>query len=426
MLTKDGEDHYYSIVDGINQVKLWETSVKAPNSLQSQVKLPKKADISESRPFLKDEQGKGTLRPISEEISTALAVDESKNCRVESSTVDFSDCVPRFDLEDAAWEQYLKDNGYVVIKNIINYEKVQELRDDVYTWCENHPSSKGIFNRNDPESWRESFLGDSETGIVWASGAGQADHMWKLRGEERVQQAFRRIWNTDKLLTSFDVFNLFRPWSYDRGWRTEGGWFHLDQNGNNPKRKGFQCVQGLVNLYDADETTGGLTVIPKSHLEFEKVLDRMQWRANAGDWVPIHSQDPLMSEPFVNKLVNAKAGDLCLWDSRTVHCNSPGITPLTKPVEGWHLLRICLYICMTPLDKASKDVLVKRSEAYRTHCGTSHWPHLFAPRPCGQMKDGTWNTVPHKLQLTREMEMLIAGEPEDKPINPNCVDCEIL
>jgi len=297
-----------------------------------------------------------------------------------------------------------------VIKNIIDMSKVEELRNDVYDWCENHPSGRNIFKRNDPESWRKSFLGNPSTGIVWASGAGQADHMWKLRGEERVQRAFKELWNTDRLLTSFDVFNLFRPWAYNKKWRTKGGWFHVDQNGNNPKRKGFQCVQGLVNLYDADETTGGLTVIPKSHLDFENMFTRLKWPAKGGDFIPIHFMDPVLKAPFVKKFVNAKAGDLCLWDSRTVHCNSPGITPSVKPEEGWHMLRICLYVCMTPFDKANGAVLAKRSDAYETYCGSSHWPHLFNARPCGQTKDGVWKTVPHKMQLTPEMQVLIAGD----------------
>jgi len=385
--------------------KYTKAKVTIPNKLFTQINKFDRKQLRESPTVLRDEHGNGTVGRI---CDGNFIPDESKNSRVQSSDVDFSDTVPRFDLEDVAWQEYLQSNGYVVIKNIIDKSKVKELRNDVYDWCENHPSGGRVFNREDPESWRESFLGNPATGIVWASGAGQADHMWKLRGEERVQRAFKKIWNTDRLLTSFDVFNLFRPWAYEEEWRTKGGWFHVDQNGNNPKRKGFQCVQGLVNLYDADETTGGLTLIPKSHLDFPDMCARLKWPASHGDFLPIHFMDPVLKE--VKKFVNAKAGDLCLWDSRTVHCNSPGITPSKKPAEGWHLLRICLYVCMTPYKKASGTVLAKRSNAYETHCGTSHWPHLFAPRPCGQTKEGEWNTVPHKLRLTPEMEVLIAGE----------------
>jgi len=393
--------------EGHEEKKCIESKVAVPKKLFSQISQFDRKKLKERRTILRDEHGNGTEGRI---CDGKFIPDESKNCRVDSSDVDFSDTVPRFDIEDSEWQEYLKSNGYVVIKSVIDKRKVEELRNDVYDWCENHPSGGKVFNREDPESWRECFLGNPATGIVWASGAGQADHMWKLRGEERVQRAFKKIWNTDRLLTSFDVFNLFRPWAYDEGWRTKGGWFHIDQNGNNPKRKGFQCVQGLVNLYDADETTGGLTVIPKSHLDFQAMCARLKWPARGGDFIPIHFMDPVLKKPFVKKFVNAKAGDLCLWDSRTVHCNSPGITPSIKPAEGWHLLRICLYVCMTPYEKASGAVLAKRSNAYDNHCGTSHWPHLYNARPCGMTKDGEWNTVPHKMKLTPEMEVLIAGE----------------
>jgi len=405
--------------EGDDKEKYMKTKVRLPNKLFGQINKFDRKKLKESQTILRDKHGNGTLGRIT---NGKFIADESKNCRVESSDVDFSGAVPRFDLEDPEWEDYLKCYGYVVIKNIIDMQKVEELRNDVYTWCENHPSGGKVFKRDEPETWRKSFLGDPKTGIVWASGAGQADHLWKLRGEERVQRAFKKIWNTDRLLTSFDVFNLFRPWAYDEGWRTSGGWFHVDQNGNNPKRQGLQCVQGLVNLYDADETTGGLTLIPKSHLQFLEMCARSKVSATFGDYIPVHFLDPLMREPYVKKFVNSKAGDLCLWDSRTIHCNSPGITPSIKPVEGWHLLRICLYVCMTPLEKATGAVLAKRLKAYETHCGTSHWPHLFVGRPCGHTKEGQWNTVPHKLNLTPEMEVLIAGE----IVSSNSKICEML
>jgi len=411
--TKNVKDNFLREAAGNKPVtgeNVMKTQMKLPRKLFSELNKFDRQKLNESKTILRDINGNGTLGTISNGEFKALDNGGSNALRVESSMVDFSDTVPRFDLEGGEWEQYLKENGYVVIKNIIGASKVEELRNDVYSWCENHPSSKNIFKRDDPETWRESFLGSPETGIVWASGAGQADHMWKIRGDERVQEAFRRIWKTEKLLTSFDVFNLFRPWGYDENWITKGGWFHLDQNGNNPKRKGFQCVQGLVNLYDANETTGGLTLIPKSHLQFEDILTRMNYPATAGDFIPIHFLDQILQPPFVKKLVNAKAGDLCLWDSRTVHCNSPGITPAMKPENGWRLLRICLYVCMTPFDKATEEVLKKREEAYRTYCGTSHWPHLFVARPCGLTKEGEWNTVPRKFELTPEIEMLIAGK----------------
>ena len=41
------------------------------------------------------------------------------------------------------------------------------------------------------------------------------------------------------------------------------------------------------------------------------------------DFVMMPHDDPLLVEKKAI-LVKAKAGDLLLWDSRTVHCNTPG------------------------------------------------------------------------------------------------------
>eukprot|EP00971_Amphidinium_carterae_P256231 5087384-Amphidinium_carterae.1 len=73
------------------------------------------------------------------------------------------------------------------------------------------------------------------------------------------------------------------------------------------------------------------------------------------------------------KLVTCKAGDLVLWDSRTVHCNTPALsTPITP---GNRLLRACAYVCMTPKAWADERTLEDRRKGYEIRVTTSHWPH---------------------------------------------------
>lgn len=53
------------------------------------------------------------------------------------------------------------------------------------------------------------------------------------------------------MATGFDGFCMHRPFEYNDKWRTQTGWYHLDQNGaHKPDRI---CVQGFVNYYDAGE-----------------------------------------------------------------------------------------------------------------------------------------------------------------------------
>jgi len=90
--------------------------------------------------------------------------------------------------------------------------------------------------------------------------------------------------------------------------------------------------------------------------------------------------------------IEKTAKGLVLWDSRCVHCSAPGRYPVVAscpeseaapaPPE---LLRIVSYVCMTPKQKATPEVLQQRREAYRDRLTTSHWAHLFSPVRAGKM-----------------------------------------
>ena len=161
-----------------------------------------------------------------------------------------------------------------------------------------------------------------------------------------------------------------------RGVKTSGGWFHVDQG---RLKLGRHCVQGMVSLYDANAHTGGLCLIPGSHKHFERVLQHAVWDI---DFVPLPPRAALTKELTQRSVVvSCKAGDLILWDSRTVHCNSPALLP-PSPETGQplhDLLRAVLYTCFTPRTMASDTVLRRRREALVCGVGTSHWPHEFRP-----------------------------------------------
>ena len=84
----------------------------------------------------------------------------------------------------------------------------------------------------------------------------------------------------------------------------------------------------------------------------------------------IPEADPLLSDPALEKVyVSSKAGDLILWDSRTVHCNSP--SPLAskqgeekEKEENQDLIRLVSYICMLPKSTCDSETLRKRIESF--------------------------------------------------------------
>merc|ERR1711920_126315 len=115
------------------------------------------------------------------------------------------------------------------------------------------------------------------------------------------------------------------------------------------------------------------------------------------NFVPVQLGDPVFQ--LGEKLVCARAGDLVLWDSRCVHCNTPGMLvecevgapassrdePCGETEEGDfpastveadpELLRVVAYVCMSPSVKASPDTLSQRKHAFLHNVTANHWPN---------------------------------------------------
>mmetsp|Transcript_6700 Transcript_6700/g.17260 ORF Transcript_6700/g.17260 Transcript_6700/m.17260 type:complete len:359 (+) Transcript_6700:407-1483(+) len=306
---------------------------------------------------------------------------------------------PRFAPDDRdGILAYLDEHGYVVVGAALAPHAVTTGKTLFWDFLERgdvdgrHPGDPSAgddrlrLSRADPTTWDDerwaARVSAPTVGLINHGGMGHSEFAWHLRTQPRVQEAFAAVWGTAKLLTSFDGGNAFRPWSGPGGhaeWKTHGGWFHVDQA---PSKRDRCCVQGLVPFTDATEYTGGLVVIPGSHRDFASMADRNH-RLARGDFISVPKEDPILhSGPAM--LVCADAGDLIMWDSRTVHCNTPGLSPLPPPdlkaaelEEPVQLLRIVGYVCMTPVAWAPAEVLESRRQAFKTKTGTSHWPHQF-------------------------------------------------
>ena len=75
----------------------------------------------------------------------------------------------------------------------------------------------------------------------------------------------------------------------------------------------------MIPLYDVTSETGGLQVIPDTNTdEIQKHLQLNYPNAMShnDDWVRLSEGDSLQGK---GTLVTCSAGDLILWDSRTIH-----------------------------------------------------------------------------------------------------------
>lgn len=270
-----------------------------------------------------------------------------------------------FDVGDEAAIRYFNEYGYVVFRAVADAEQLNKAEELLFQFMDDHAGWK----QGDPDSWSDEGLAKISAngianGIINKCGAGQSDLNWYVRTLPMVHKVFEQVWQNDDLITSFDCFGVFRPWHSGKFFKTLGGWFHVDQASS-----GMQCVQGLLSIYDQDASTGGLTVIPGSHLRFEEHATPDPFE----EYIPVHKEHPIWQGP--HRLVQMHAGDFVIWDSRTVHCNSPAMQTPIAPQD--RLLRAVVYVCMTPRERATAEILKQRIDAYNLSKTTTHWPHKY-------------------------------------------------
>lgn len=237
-------------------------------------------------------------------------------------------------------------------------------------------------------------IGLPHWGIVKAAGAGQSELLWYLRTRPAVRLAFARVWGTDELLTSFDGFNIFLPWHHGFR-RTMSGWLHADQG---HRKQGLHAVQGFVALTAQDSSTGGLLVVPGSHHLHQTWVTEAS-PGTDGDFVRVLGGAARPLHQLPRRLVSCQPGDLVLWDSRCIHCNTPAMEQ-PRSQKG-QLLRVSAYICMVPRSSATAENLQARRVAYERGMSCNHWPVFsteelstfdngrgFRPRSLEEVSDG--------------------------------------
>ena len=237
-------------------------------------------------------------------------------------------------------------------------------------------------DRKNPDTWANStWPGNPDLGFFTSYGGAHSRASWFMRTRPRIKEAFAKIWNTTDLITSFDTFIAWRPWWLNKSWTPYVENLHIDQNPHN--KKGFHCVQGMVPLYDVDEV-GGLMVVPDTNNDdTQKELSDTYHPLYGGDFLELPSSDPNIGKGV---LIKCNAGDLILWDSRTIH---GGL--IINPTEEFkaqhkdHLVRLSLTVSMMPKSSATEEVLKKRRMAFEKRIGLTHWANEFVKGGMGVM-----------------------------------------
>ena len=283
--------------------------------------------------------------------------------------------VPRWDPQDPKMSDYMDENGFAVVANALSGEETNTAIGLIWDYLEE--LGTGI-NRDNVATWDDDRWPTAvHGGILPSHGIGHSKAQWYIRGVPTVKKAFANLWQDDELLVSFDGVALWRPWTYKQNWKTNEGpsWLHIDQHPIG--RPGKHCVQGLVNLLPTSPQTGGNVMVPGSHRRFEAIPEMYKERLErihpSIDHFRFPNDDPLLADakPII---CHMEPGDLMLWDSRTIHCSSPG---MGTPDFDDRLFRAASLICMMPKEKSNEKVIAKRRAAVESVTSTTNWSDRF-------------------------------------------------
>jgi hypothetical protein len=287
--------------------------------------------------------------------------------------------VPRLPAGSKESLDHLECEGFVVIANALSPAEAGHALD--LTWDYLEQLGTGI-ERNDSSTWGDDRWPIAvDGGIVPSQGIGHSAAQWFVRSLPVIKTIFASIWDDDDLLVSFDGMALWRPTDVDPEWATTqgGSWLHIDQHPIT--RRGMQCVQGAVSLLPTSPSTGGNILIPGSHTWFadlpEQYTARLAEIPEMQDHFRFPADDPrLQATPPV--MCHMEAGDMMLWDSRTVHCSSPGLEPAPERDPATpSLVRAASLVCMMPRSRSNGEVIAQRRAAVTARISTTNWSDRF-------------------------------------------------
>ena len=257
---------------------------------------------------------------------------------------------PTFSItgDPEAWKNYLANEGYVVLTDILSSEEQVQILE---TFKQEFALVSPNFNFSDPTSWTiENTPAMFGKGMAIYNGFGQSDFMWKLRTHSNIQAPFKELFKTGDLVTSLDGFSIFVS---DK--QKSKSWLHIDQN---PKNDIFS-IQSAYNLFPVGQNDAGFVVVPKSHKSF-----RPEFKGKA-DWHVV-DQDTFQHQA-VKLLIHRNC--LTLWNSRLVHANAG----MTKNARSETINRITAYISFQPKSTRPAKAKEARENTYYNGKTTSHW-----------------------------------------------------
>ena len=262
-------------------------------------------------------------------------------------------------LSEEEWGFWIH-NGYVVVKNAVPREQVEETARFLWEFEDKDP--------NDPNTWYTEAR--AEIQMKELAGTGMVEvynnqHLWNNRQNQRVYDAFVDIWGTEKLWVTIDRANLNFPMKPGHQYK---GFIHWDYD---PETRP-QNVQGVLALADqTDPNMGGFQCIPELFRTYDTW--KLTQPADRDRFKPDISQ-------FEDKIekVALEAGDLLIFNSTQPH----GI----RPNFSQNKVRIAQYISMMPAEENNEELRQWRINSWKNRIAPDGYAFPGDPRNWEQEK----------------------------------------
>jgi hypothetical protein len=238
---------------------------------------------------------------------------------------------------------FFRENGYVVVRNVVPEENLRAAVDAVWDFLE--------LDADDPATW---YPADRKGGLAHLH---QHQALWDNRQHPPVHRAFAELLGTEALWVSMDRAAMKPPINPAFPHYNDSGFVHWDLDTSKPLPVTLG-VQGVLALADTTAEMGGFHCIPGFH----RVLE---------EWIREQPEDRDPRSPDLSRLppdfevvpIPMNAGDLVIWDRRLAHGN--GRNDGTRP-------RLAQYITMYPAGD-DEEQRAERVACWRERRAPSHW-----------------------------------------------------
>ncbi|XP_071109657.1 uncharacterized protein [Haliotis cracherodii] len=293
----------------------------------------------------------------------------------------------------------LEEKGYAVIPDVCSAQDSDVYISQFRDWL---------------SQFKEGEFPFQSQSIIQGYDVGHFENTWNCRF--KAKPVFAKVWETEKLLTSFDAVAISAPPEnqetgvYDIGKE----WLHLDQPA---ERIGLHGYQGALYLEEATETDYCFRVLSGSHKHFNAFFEEFEasaQKSNKNKFYVLTKDDKswFRGKGCVTTKVPVPKGGMVLWDSRTVHDNC-------RPEKGrpnsdrW---RFVVFVCMTPAKWARPEDVPDKKKAYTHMMMTGHWPsqgiNIFEKSDHSKIKSPIGDSLP-EVATTKEAKLLSGVEEYD-------------